>query len=99
VSHTQAAGASQRTVGIDLQASEEARAIIQAIEEDNPGVSVTEIPGVIRLQAPGELVIRRRTVARLMGRDWETLELQLALVSYYGNFDFDDDEILIKWEH
>jgi phenol/toluene 2-monooxygenase (NADH) P2/A2 len=94
-----AAGASERTVGIDLQASEEGRAVIQAIEEDNPGASVTEIPGVIRLQAPGELVIRRDTVTRLLGRDWETLELQLTLVSYYGNFEFDDDEISIKWEH
>ena len=35
-----------------------------------------------------------------MGREWETHELQVHIVSYSGNIaEWDDDEIVIKWEN
>ncbi|MGH3635587.1 MAG: MmoB/DmpM family protein [Mycobacterium sp.] len=89
-----------RTVGVVLQASDETRPIVEAIEADNPEVMVSEIPGALRLQSAGELVIRRESVTARLGREWDTQEFQLAMVSYFGNIaEWDDDEIVIKWDH
>jgi phenol/toluene 2-monooxygenase (NADH) P2/A2 len=89
-----------RLVGIDLQDSEESRALVDAIEEDNPDANLTRIPGIVKIQTPGQLVIKRETVEQRMGREWETHEFQVAIVSYSGNIaEWDDDQIVIKWEH
>jgi phenol/toluene 2-monooxygenase (NADH) P2/A2 len=58
------------------------------------------MPGLVRVQAPKEIVIRRETVEQRMGREWETHEFQMNIVSYSGHIaDWDDDQIVIKWEH
>lgn len=90
----------KRLVGIDLQESEENRALIEAIRSDNPDMTVRHLPGLVKLQSPGEIVINRETVEERLGREWETGEFQLAIVSYAGNFsEYDDDQIIVKWEH
>lgn len=90
-----------RTVGVDLQqSSEETRYVVEAIERDNPEATVRYLPGLVKIQTTGALVIRRETVEELLGRPWETHEFQLAIVSYHGHVDeWDDDEIVIKWSH
>jgi len=89
-----------RQVGVDLQDSEDTRLLVEAMEADNPGLTVSQIPGIVKVQSPGEIVIRRRTVEEKAGRPWETHEFQLNIVSYSGNIsDWDDDRIVIKWEH
>jgi phenol hydroxylase P2 protein len=92
--------ATLRQVSIDLQEAEENRALIEAIEADNPDLTIRHLPGLIKLQAPGQIVINRESVERRLGREWETGEFQLAIVSYAGNFsEWDDDQIIVKWEH
>jgi phenol hydroxylase P2 protein len=89
-----------RRVGVDLQDSEDTRLLVEAIGADNLGLTVSQIPGVVRVQSTGEIVIRRRTVEEKAGRAWETHEFQLNIVSYSGNIsEWDDDKIVIKWEH
>jgi len=90
-----------RKVGVDLQEnSEDSRRIIEAIEADNPDCTVTHFPGLIKIQAPGQLVVRRETIEKLLSRPWETHEFQMAIVTYYGNIqEWDDDEIVIAWDH
>ena len=89
-----------RQVGIDLQESEETRALVEAIRADNPELVIRRLPGLVKVQAAGQIVINRETVEKKLGRDWETGEFQLALVSYAGNFaEWDDDQIIVKWEH
>jgi phenol/toluene 2-monooxygenase (NADH) P2/A2 len=89
-----------RQVGIDIQESEDNRALIDAIKADNPGVTIRHLPGLVKLQAAGQIVINRQTVEEKLGREWDTGEFQLAIVSYAGNFsEWDDDQILVKWEH
>ena len=61
-----------RTVGIDLQDSEESRALVDAIEEDNPDAEISRMPGLVQIKSTRELVIRRETVEQRMGREWET---------------------------
>lgn len=90
-----------REVGVDLQESgEDVRRMVTAIEKDNPGMRVQHLPGLIKVFSPGKLVIKRETIEDELGREWETHEFQLSIVSYYGNIsDYDDDEIVISWGH
>jgi phenol/toluene 2-monooxygenase (NADH) P2/A2 len=89
-----------RQVGVDLQDSEDTHCLVEAIQADNASAEVVHMPGLIRVTTPGELVIRRESVAERLGRDWETHEFQLNIVSYFGNIaEWDDDKIVIKWEH
>jgi phenol hydroxylase P2 protein len=89
-----------RLVGVDLQDSEDTRALVDAIEDDNPDADLIRMPGIVKIQTPGQLVINRETVEQRMGREWETHEFQVAIVSYSGNIaEWDDDQIIIKWEH
>jgi phenol hydroxylase P2 protein len=89
-----------RQVGIDIQDSEENRGLIDAIKADNPELTIRHIPGLVKLQAAGQIVINRATVESKLGHEWETGEFQLSIVSYAGNFsEWDDDQIIVKWEH
>lgn len=89
-----------RTVGVDLQESEETRALVEAIESVNEGLTVIHLPGLVKLQAPRRLVIDRESVEERLGRPWETHEFQLAIVSHHGHIsEWDDDQIVIAWDH
>ncbi|MEV0183176.1 MmoB/DmpM family protein [Streptomyces sp. NPDC050625] len=89
-----------RQVAIDIQESEENRALIEAIKADNPNLTLRHMPGLVKLQAASRIVINRLTVETRLGREWETGEFQLAIVSYTGNFsEWDDDQIIVSWEH
>lgn len=89
-----------RPVGIDLQENEENRALVEAIEADNDDLTVRHMPGIIRLTKNGQLVINQESVENRLGRPWETHELQLAIISYFGEFvEWDDDQIVIAWKH
>ena len=89
-----------RTVGVDIQESENNRAVVEAIEATNAGCTVQHMPGLVRITAPGRLVVTRESVEERLGREWETHEFQLAIVSYFGHIkEWDDDEIVIAWDH
>ena len=92
--------AGERPVGVDIQESEQNRAVIEALEADNANSSVIHMPGLVRVTSPGRLVLRRETVEERLGREWETHEFQLAIISYFGHIkEWDDDEIVIAWDH
>jgi phenol hydroxylase P2 protein len=89
-----------RPVSVHLQETEFTRAVIEAIEADNAELTVRHVPGLVKLEAPGELVINPESVEARLGREWETHEFQLAIVSYAGHIaEWDDDRIVIKWHH
>jgi phenol hydroxylase P2 protein len=89
-----------RAVGVDIQESEANRAVVEAIEATNEHCTVNHLPGLVRISAPGRLVVTREAVEQRLGREWETHEFQLAIVSYFGHIqEWDDDEIVIAWDH
>lgn len=91
---------STRPVGVDLQESEDSRAVVEAIEADNPECAVQHFPGLVRITSPQKLRITRESVEERLGREWETHEFQLAIVSYFGHIkEWDDDQIIIAWDH
>jgi phenol hydroxylase P2 protein len=84
-------------VYIALQDNDESRYIVEAIEEDNPDVTVIHNPAMIRIENEGYLVVKRETVEEKMGRDWEIPELHLNLITLGGNVDEDDNRLSLSW--
>lgn len=84
-------------VYLALQDNDEARYIVEAVEEDNPDATVIHQPAMIRIENEGYLVVKKETVEEKMGRDWEVQELHLCLITLGGNVDEDDDQISLTW--
>jgi phenol hydroxylase P2 protein len=82
---------------ITLLQNDDARPIIDAILTDNEDVRVVNMPGVVKLDRNGPIVVNRASVEERIGRPWDLQELQLSLVSITGYLDEDDDHFIIKW--
>ncbi len=87
------------TVFIALQANEETRPIIEAIEIDNPAAVVNRQPAMVKIDAEGSLVIRKATIEELLGRSFDLQELHINLISLTGHVDETDDELTLSWNN
>ncbi|WP_198085259.1 MmoB/DmpM family protein [Variovorax sp. E3] len=94
---TATAELSRPPVFIALQTGEAARAIVAAILADNPKATLTEYPAMVKIDAPGRLVIRRESVESEVGRRWDLQELHLSLISLSGSIEETDDEFTLHW--
>lgn len=86
-------------VFIALQNNEDARPIIDAILEDNPEAICNRSPGMVKIDVPGRLVVRRETVTDKLGRDFDLQEIHVHLISMSGNLDEDEDEFVLHWRN
>jgi phenol hydroxylase P2 protein len=82
---------------IAFQKNDETRCIVEAIIKDNPDAVVNEQPAMVKIDAPGRLVIKRATVEEMMGRDFDLQELQVHLITISGHLDETDDEFSLSW--
>lgn len=87
---------SNNTVYIALHNNEEARPLIEAIGQDNADATIQHYPAMVKIDAPGRLVLRRATVESLIGRDWDPQELHVNLISLSGNISEDEDEFVLE---
>ncbi|WP_367109174.1 MmoB/DmpM family protein [uncultured Psychrobacter sp.] len=85
-------------VYLALQDNDMSRYIVQAVEEDNPEVSVTYQPAMIRMECEDKLVVNRATVEEKLGREWDIQELQLSLVTLGGNVEEEEDALTLSWQ-
>ena len=85
------------TVFIALQANEETRPILEAIEIDNPEAVVNREPAMVKIDAPGHLVVRRETIEEQMGRSFDMQELNINLITLSGNVCEDEDSLTLTW--
>lgn len=85
------------TVFIALQTNEETRPIIEAIELDNPEAVVNREPAMVKINAPGRLVVRRETIEEQMGRSFDMQELNVNLITLSGNVVEDEDSLTLTW--
>lgn len=84
-------------VFISFQNNEEARPLVEAILEDNPAAELAEFPAMVKIDAPGRLVVRRETVSEKAGRDFDLQEIHVNLISLSGNIDESEDEFVLAW--
>jgi len=84
-------------VFIAFQNTDASRSIVDAIVADNPHATVAEYPAMVKIDAPGRLVIRRESVEERLGRRWDMQEIHLSLISLSGSIDESDDEFSLQW--
>lgn len=86
-------------VSITLHNNDEARGLIAAIEHDNPNATVHVYPGMVKIDCPKKLIIKRDSVSERIGREWDVQELHLTVISLAGNIDEDDEYFVLEWQH
>mgnify|MGYP001138406168 FL=1 len=86
-------------VFIAFQDNEEARPLVEAILADNPQARAVHSPGLVKIDAPGQLTVRRATVEEQTGRPFDLQQIHLNLVTLSGHIDEDDDQLTLSWQH
>ena len=86
-------------VFIAFQHNEESRAVIDAIVADNPAAVVVHSPGIVKVDAPDRLTIRRDTIESQTGRPYDLQQIHVNLVTLTGHIDEDDDQFTLSWKH
>jgi phenol hydroxylase P2 protein len=89
---------STQPVFIALQANNDTLPIIAAILADNPSATLKEMPAMVKIDAPGRLVIRRATIEEHAGRSFDLREMQINLISLAGEVDESEDEFTLQWQ-
>ncbi|MDD2610016.1 MAG: MmoB/DmpM family protein [Giesbergeria sp.] len=84
-------------VFIALQDNEESRPIVDAILADNPEASAVHSPGLVKISAPGRLVVRRETIEEQTGQRFDLQQIHVNLVTISGHINEDDDELSLSW--
>lgn len=84
-------------VFIAFQDNEESRPVVDAILADNPEAAAIYSPGLVKLEAPGRLVVRRETIEEQTGQRYNLQQLHVNLVTLSGHIDEDDDELSLHW--
>ncbi|CAM5536992.1 MmoB/DmpM family protein [Eoetvoesiella caeni] len=84
-------------VFIAFQDNEESRAVVDAILADNLQAEAVYSPGLVKIDSPHRLVIRRASIEELTGRPYDLQQIQINLVTLSGNVDESDDEFSLTW--
>ncbi|MDE0203803.1 MAG: MmoB/DmpM family protein [Rhodospirillaceae bacterium] len=92
--------ARRNAVGPVLRAGEVADAVVEALQEDNPGKEfrVEDRVAYVRAETEGECVVRAETVARVLGRPFKIAELEVNLSSFSGRIETTDDTMRFYFE-
>jgi phenol hydroxylase P2 protein len=86
-------------VFIAFQDNEDARPIIDAILADNASAEATYPTGLVKIMAPGSLVIKRESIEVIIGRSYNLQQIHVNLVTIAGYIDEDDDQFSLSWTH
>ena len=84
-------------VFIAFQDNEESRPVIEAILADNPEATAVHSPGLVKIDAPGRLVVRRETIEEQTGQRFDLQQIHVNLVTLSGHINEDDDELSLSW--
>jgi phenol/toluene 2-monooxygenase (NADH) P2/A2 len=88
----------RQPVFIAFQANNDTRPIIDAIQADNPQAEVQEMPGMVKINAPGRLVVRRESIEEQAGRAFDLREIHINLISLSGEVDEGEDAFILEWK-
>jgi phenol/toluene 2-monooxygenase (NADH) P2/A2 len=86
-------------VFIAFQHNEESRPVVDAIVADNPDAVVTYPTGLVKIDVPDRLQIRRATIEEQTGRPYDLQQLHVNLVTLTGHIDEDDEQFTLSWKH
>ncbi|HJV84163.1 MAG TPA: MmoB/DmpM family protein [Noviherbaspirillum sp.] len=82
-------------VGPVMRAGEMADAVVEAAHEDNPGkeIRVDDKRAYVRIETDNEMILRRETLERALGRPFKMPDLEIGLSSFAGRVETQPDLI------
>ena len=82
-------GSKNNRVGPILRSSDITEAIIDAVREDNPGkeIHIDDKLDYVRIDTDTELIIRQKTLEKMIGRPFSIAELEIHLGSFAGRIE------------
>jgi phenol hydroxylase P2 protein len=86
-------------VFIAFQSNEDSRPIVEAILADNTHAQAVYSPGLVKIDAPDQLTIKRETIEEQTGRPFDLQQIHVNLVTLSGYIDEDDDQLTLSWKH
>ena len=86
---------SERLVGPVVRSGEVARAVIEAVQIDNPDkeVVVEDHLAYVRVHTADECVITAATMSQTLGRPFEMRELEVNLSSFSGQIEYGSEQV------
>mgnify|MGYP000314183038 FL=1 len=93
-------GYKNNRVGPVLRTSDITEGVIEAAHEDNPGkqIRVDDKIAYVRIDTDNELLLRRETLERTLGRPFRMSELEVNLGSFAGRIETTDDYVRFYYE-
>ncbi|QHS11107.1 MmoB/DmpM family protein [Sinimarinibacterium sp. NLF-5-8] len=87
-------------VGPVMRAGGITAGVIEAAEEDNPEkvIRVEDKVAYVRIDCDGELILRRATLERTLGRAFKMSELEVNLASFAGRIETSEDQVRFYYE-
>ncbi|MCB5944043.1 MmoB/DmpM family protein [Acidocella sp. KAb 2-4] len=87
-------------VGPVLRASDMTEAVIEAAREDNPGkeIRVDDKVAYVRIDTDSEMMLRRETLERALGRPFRISDLEVNLGSFSGRIETTDEYVRFYYE-
>ena len=80
--------------GVTMNDSVEARAIAEVMEP-KPGVTVTYMPAMIRIDGEGKLVFKMSEISEALGREMTPYLFEISTSTHYGRMVMVDDNTVI----
>lgn len=84
-------------VFIAFQDNEDSRPVIEAVLADNSEARAAYTPGLVKIDCPERLVIRRESIEEITGQPYNLQQIQISLVTLSGHVSEDDDEFSLSW--
>ena len=87
-------------VGPVLRACGITAGVVEAAEEDNPdkAIRVDDKLAYVRIDCEGELILRRDTLERALGRPFKMSELEVNLASFAGRIETTENHVRFYYE-
>jgi propane monooxygenase coupling protein len=80
--------------GVTLNDSVEARAIAQLMAT-KPGIRVTYMPAMIRIDGEGKIEFKMQEIAEELGREMTTNMFEISTSTHYGRMVMVDDDTVV----
>jgi propane monooxygenase coupling protein len=80
--------------GITMNDSVEARCIAEVMEQ-KPGIVVTYLPAMIRIDGEGKIVFNMSEISEALGREMTPHLFEISTSTHYGRMVMVDDETVV----
>lgn len=86
------------TVGPVLETSDVGRAVVAAIQRENPDVKVEDRGSYVRVRAPGKCQVTRAAIEQELGKPFALpADLEQVMPSFAGRISFTRDTVAWTW--